>query len=182
MTELETNLFYGSLVKLTGPREEDAEIMVQWEEDYEYLRNIDTDVAIPKTKEKFENAPDGKEPYFRLRTIDGDELIGFVVIHSIEWNNRSGLLAIGIGGAENRGKGYGTDALRVILRYAFRELNLDRVGLDVIDYNHRAIKAYERVGFKHEGAMRSAVFRDGKKYDRVIMGILREEWEELNRT
>jgi len=58
---------------------------------------------------------------------------------------------------------------------------LNRVGLDVISYNLQAIKAYEKVGFKVEGSMRSAVLRDGKKYDRVIMGILRDEWLEMQK-
>ncbi|TGA99386.1 N-acetyltransferase [Sporolactobacillus shoreae] len=93
----------------------------------------------------------------------------------------SSFLAIGIGEAKNRNKGYGTDALKVILHYAFHELNLNRVSLDVIEYNAWAIHAYEKVGFQHEGRMRDAVLRDGKSYDRLIMGILRSEWEELNR-
>jgi RimJ/RimL family protein N-acetyltransferase len=102
------------------------------------------------------------------------------VIHSIEWNNRSGLLAIGIGEQENRNKGYGSDALQLILRYAFHELNLNRVGLDVIEYNEKAIHTYEKAGFQHEGRLRAAVYRDGKSYDRILMGILRTEWENSN--
>ena len=93
-----------------------------------------------------------------------------------EWNNQCGLLAIGIGEEKFRSKGYGTDALRLILRYAFFELNLNRVGLDVISYNKRAVRAYEKVGFKVEGTMRESVLRDGHKYDRIIMSILRNEY------
>lgn len=104
-----------------------------------------------------------------MRTIQDDQLIGFIVIHSIEWNNRAGLLSIGIGDPSFRNKGFGTNALQLMLRYAFCELNLNRVGLDVIEYNKRAIRAYERVGFQQEGRMREAVNRDGKSYDRVIM-------------
>ncbi|WP_108669362.1 GNAT family N-acetyltransferase [Peribacillus acanthi] len=176
------NLFRGSLLKLTGIRPGDAEIMVKWGEDPEYLRNIDTDIARPYSMKQFDNEgnPKSNSFNFRLRTIDNDSLIGFVVLHSIEWNNRSGLLAIGIGDSENRNKGYGQDALKLILQYAFCELNLDRVGLDVIQYNDRAIHAYEKVGFQQEGRMRSAVYRDGNRYDRIIMGILRSEWEALN--
>lgn len=76
---------------------------------------------------------------------------------------------------EHRGNGYGTDALRVMLRYAFNELNLNRVGLDVISYNESTIRAHEPVRFTVEGRMRQAVLRDGQAYDRVIMGILRSE-------
>ena len=121
-----------------------------------------------------------KEVYFRLRTHEEDTLIGFVVIHSIEWNNRCGQLAIGIGLAEHRNKGYGTEALNLILRYAFHEMNLDRVGLDVISYNAKGIRAYEKAGFQLEGRAREAVYRDGRRYDRLMMGILKPEWEALN--
>jgi RimJ/RimL family protein N-acetyltransferase len=179
---INTKLFIGDRVKLTAPREDDVEIMVKWGEDAEYLRNVDTDMALPKTKEDWaEEGSTGSNTsvYFRLRTIEQDELIGFAVIHSIEWNNRAGVLAIGIGQAQHRTKGYGTDALKLILRYAFHELNLDRVGLEVIDYNKGGIKAYEKVGFQLEGRKRSMVYRDGKRFDVIVMGILREEWQAI---
>ncbi|MFE8699841.1 GNAT family N-acetyltransferase [Cytobacillus sp. FJAT-54145] len=175
------NLFHGEKVKLSVVREEDAEVMVKWGEDSEYLRNVDTEFAYPKTKEEY--AEEGKSGsssvYFRLRTIEDDRLVGFVAIHGIEWNNRAANIAIGIGEASDRNKGYGTDALKLILRYAFHELNLDRVGLDVIDYNKRGIKAYENVGFQLEGKKRSMVYRDGQRYDVILMSILRDEWEEI---
>lgn len=182
MTITFASLFNGELVKLSAIREEDADIMVKWGGDPEYLRNVDTEIALPLSKKQLESedSPSPNEAYFRLRTINDDRLIGFAVIHHIEWNNRAGLLAIGIGEAENRNKGYGTDALKLILRFAIHELNLNRVGLDVIEYNERAIHAYEKAGFQVEGRMRSAVYRDGKNYDRVIMGILRSEWEAVH--
>ena len=166
-----TNLFQGKYVKLTGVQENDTDIMVKWGEDVEYLRNIDTDIAIPKTKQQIEkeSSSSSNSFYFQLRTIQDDQLIGFIVLHSIEWNNRAGLLSIGIGDPSFRNKGFGTNALQLMLRYAFCELNLNRVGLDVIEYNKRAIRAYEKVGFQQEGRMREAVNRDGKSYDRVIM-------------
>jgi RimJ/RimL family protein N-acetyltransferase len=123
-----------------------------------------------------EGAPSSNEVYFRLRTMADDVLIGFVAIHGIEWNNRTGQLAIGIGDTNYRGKGFGAEALRLILRYAFYELNLNRVGLDVIEYNARAIQAYEKAGFRLEGRVRSAVLRDGNSYDRIMMGMLYSEW------
>ena len=178
-----TNLFTGKLIKLTAPRDEDAAIMAAWEEDSVYLRNLDTDIAYPHSVEQLEEEADriSGSKYFRLRTIEDDALIGFVVIHSIEWNNQSGLLAIGIGERSNQNKGYGSEALQLILRYAFHELNLNRVGLDVISYNGQAIRAYEKAGFVIEGRIRSAVYRDGVYSDRVNMGILKSEWEKINR-
>jgi RimJ/RimL family protein N-acetyltransferase len=174
------NLFKGNLVKLTSVRPEDAAIMANWEENSDYLRNLDTDIAYPHSVAELEENKERSHnsAYFRLRTIEDDTLIGFVVIHSIEWNNRVGSLAIGIGDTNYQNKGFGSEALELILRYAFHELNLHRVGLDVIGYNGRAIRAYEKAGFVEEGRLRSAIYRDGNYSDRIIMGILRSEWEQ----
>lgn len=174
------NLFYGDRIKLAAVREEDAETMFKWGEDAEYLRNVDTDLALPYTLKQMESegSPSSNEVYFRLRTLADDVLIGFVAIHGIEWNNRIGQLAVGIGNTDYRGKGYGAEAVRLILRYAFYELNLNRVGLDVIEYNEQAIRTYEKAGFQLEGRVRSAVLRDGNSYDRIMMGILYSEWNE----
>ena len=182
MTEPKGDLFRGSLLRLAAPREEDVETLARWSEDADHMRALDTDFARPRTLQEIagQHNPEQRDPngvLFHLRTLDDDRLIGFVALHSIEWNNRAGLLSIGIGEADFRGRGYGSEALRLILRYAFDELNLDRVGLDVISNNQRAIRAYERAGFRHEGALRAAVLRDGQRYDRLLMGILREEWQ-----
>ena len=174
------DLFQGKLVRLSAPRERDAEAFARWSHDAAYLRAVDTDFARPiSAQEAAKRFPGGEDDpnavAFRIRTLEEDRLIGFVALHSIEWNNRAALLAIGIGEPDYRGKGYGTDALRLVLRYAFDELNLLRVGLDVISNNTPAVRAYEKVGFVHEGAMRKAVLRDGHHHDRLIMGILRED-------
>jgi RimJ/RimL family protein N-acetyltransferase len=66
--------------------------------------------------------------------------------------------------------------MKVILRYAFRELNLRRVALDTFEYNPRAIRSYEKIGFVHEGRAREYLWRDGRRWDLIFMGILREEW------
>lgn len=176
------DLFHGELIRLAAPAEGDAEVFARWTEDAEYLRALDTDYARPmsvaemgKRLEQFIQDPGTVE--FRIRTLQDDRLIGFVALHTIEWNNRTANLAIGIGDPDYRGQGYGTDALRAVLRYAFHEMNMERVGLNVNENNARAIRAYEKVGFRREGAMRRALLRDGKWQDRIIMGILLEEWE-----
>lgn len=178
------NLFRGELVRLVAPSERDAPVLARWSEDADYLRAVDSDYARPLSAEEaaLRLNPEDSDPNkveFHLRTLADDRLIGFVALHSIEWNNGAGLLAVGIGEPEYRGKGYGTDALQLLLRYAFDELNLYRVGLDVIATNTRAIRAYEKLGFQREGLMRGAVLRDGLRIDRVFMGILRDDWLEL---
>lgn len=103
------NLFQNKAVKLSAIRESDAKVMAMWQEDSEYLRNVDTDVAFPQSLQEI--VSDGllkgrrsNSVSFMLRTVQDDRLIGFMAIHGIEWNNRTGLLAIGIGDANDRGK------------------------------------------------------------------------------
>jgi RimJ/RimL family protein N-acetyltransferase len=81
-----------------------------------------------------------------------------------------------MGARESWGKGYDTDAMRVILRFAFQELNLRRVSLDTFEYNPRAIRSYEKAGFVLEGRARGYLNREGKRWDLIFMGILQEEW------
>lgn len=173
------SLFHGQLVRLSACRPEDAATLALWSEDADYLRNVDTDFAVPRGAECFDksgtNSANSIE--FHLRTLADDILIGFVALFGIEWNNQCGKMAIGIGNPDFRNKGYGTDALRLILRYGFQELNLHRIGLDVISYNERAIHAYKKVGFRVEGQLRESVLRDGQKYNRILMSILRPEYE-----
>jgi RimJ/RimL family protein N-acetyltransferase len=171
-------------VRLVAPSERDAPVLARWTEDTEYLRSVDSDYARPISPEEAAqrlspDSADSNGTAFHIRTLSDDRLIGFVAIHSIEWSNGAGLLAVGIGEPEYRGKGYGADALQLILRFAFDELNLFRIGLDVIATNTRAIRAYEKLGFQPEGRMRGAVLRDGIRTDRIFMGILRDEWSEL---
>ncbi|MGG0151702.1 GNAT family N-acetyltransferase [Bacillus mycoides] len=178
------NLFQNKTIKLSAIREADAEVMAMWQEDSEYLRNVDTDLAFPQSLHEISNdellkGRRSNSVSFMLRTVQDDRLIGFVAIHGIEWNNRTGLLAIGVGDGNDRGKGYGNEAIHLILKYAFYEMNLHRIGLDVISYNKAAIALYKKMGFQMEGCMREAVQRDGRYLDRIIMGILRDEWIEL---
>lgn len=88
------------------------------------------------------------------------------------------MCGIVIGEKEYWNRGYGSDALRTLLRFAFEELNLHRVFLHVFDFNERAIRCYEKVGFRHEGRLRQARFTEGRYVDELVMAVLREEWEE----
>jgi RimJ/RimL family protein N-acetyltransferase len=108
-----------------------------------------------------------------------DRLVGILIIKDIFWQARHCSFFIGLGNPEMRGRGYGTDAIRVMLKYAFLEMNLNRIGLEVLSYNKTAIRSYQRVGFKLEGTLRAFAYRDGVYYDMHIMGILRSEWETL---
>lgn len=109
---------------------------------------------------------------------DPDALIGFLKVSVVSWPHRIGDVSLGIGDADHRGKGYGAEALRLGVDWAFRELNLHRIGLSVFSYNDRAIALYRKLGFVHEGTSRESVRRDGRWYDSLQFGLLAGEWYE----
>ena len=114
---------------------------------------------------------------------DGSEnLIGNCGIHNIDWKNRVGELGIVIGEKEFQNKGYGTEAMELLLEYGFNTVNLNRTELLVYDYNIRAIKSYKKVGFIEEGRKRQFMWNKGKFHDAIMMGILAEEWNEKRNT
>ncbi len=175
------NLFQGRLVRLAAPVPADAARFAEWNNDSEYLRQMDTDYARPRNEQDFVEETqalrsDSNGVLFHIHTLAEDRMIGFVAIHGIEWNNQAGKISIGIGDPEYRGQGYGTDAMRLALRYAFEELNLHRLGLNVNANNPGAIRVYEKLGFRHEGVVREAIHRDAEWVDRLYMGLLRSEW------
>ena len=181
---MKNDLLAGELVHLTT---ENPEVMAEgfsrWSQDTEWLRLLDTDpprlLSAKKWKEWLEKDLEKdatNELFFAIHTIDGDALIGFIGLFDLHQQHGDTLVAIALGERKFWGKGYGTDAMRVMLRYAFNELNLRRVGLIVFEYNPRAIRSYEKVGFIPEGKVRGAMLRDGKRWDYLYMGILRDEW------
>ena len=178
------DLLYGELVRLTA---EDPEVMAShlfhWDQDTEWYRLLDTEpprlFSEKKVKEWFEKdleKPPSDELFFGIRMLEGDVLIGFIGLFDLFQQHGDALVAIALGERQYWGNGYGTDAMRIMLRYAFNELNLRKAGLIVFEYNPRAIRSYEKVGFTHEGRIRGAMLREGQRWDWLYMGLLREEF------
>ncbi len=174
-----TPLFTGRLTRLAAPRPEDKAIFAAWSQDDDYLRHLDDDPIRPLAESAFAHfdAPATDAHAFHVRALADDRLLGFVALFNIKWSNQSAEMAIAIGDRADRGRGYGQDAMHLLLRYAFDELNLHRVGLTVMAYNAAAIHLYARTGFVREGAQREAVQRAGVRHDMLCYGILRPEWE-----
>lgn len=113
---------------------------------------------------------------FAIRSREDDRLLGFLRLHWIQWTAGAGYVTMGIGDPQDRGRGYGGEALRLGLRFAFREVNLRRLSALVYEYNPGALRFFERAGFQVEVRRRQALHRDGRRWDLLLMGLLREEW------
>jgi len=105
-----------------------------------------------------------------------DRLIGSCAFSQMDADNGSALFHITIGEKREWGRGYGTEATRLMLEHAFNSLGLHRVALAVFEFNERAVRAYKRNGFKVEGRAREAIWRDGRWWDELSMSILNSEW------
>ncbi len=169
--------------------EKDAEIESRWTHDAGYMRLISLDPARPlspaqvkKRYEKIEKEVDEDKNlfYFTIRMRGDDRLIGFAEVHWIGWSNGTGHVRLGIGDPEDRLHGYGTEALRLLLRFAFEELNLYRLTAMIPEYNALALHVAEKAGFTPEVHRRQAVQRDGRRWDLIHMGILKDEWKGAN--
>jgi RimJ/RimL family protein N-acetyltransferase len=115
--------------------------------------------------------------YFTIRAREDNRLLGFATINWIEWTHASGWLRLGIGDRRDWRKGYGTEALDLLLEYTFDELNLYRLGAEIIEYNQGALRLFEKAGFRQEACRRQALSRQGRRWDILMLGLLRQEWE-----
>lgn len=120
--------------------------------------------------------------YFAIEPLPGQpgagEFAGACSLQHIDMRNRRAELGIFMAGREIRGQGYGTDAVRLLLNYAFEVILLDKVYLGVYDFNEAGLRAYERAGFRYEGRLRHMIYYDDQWWDEWPMGVLRTEWEQ----
>jgi len=187
MFDIQTQLFEGQDVRF-GPidHEKDPEIESKWTHDAGFMRMYDVAPARPmsaamikKQYEKLEKQieEDKNLYYFTIRAKEDDRLIGKAMIQWIEWSHGNGWIQLGIGSAEDRCKGYGAQALRMLIHFAFAELNLFRVSARVPEYNEAAIVLLKKFGFVEEVRRRQALDRDGRRWDLLVFGLLKDEWQ-----
>jgi RimJ/RimL family protein N-acetyltransferase len=169
--------------------ENDAPVEAQWTQASQYMRLLDTEPARPGSPELVKKRYEAIEKeieehgslfYFTIRLRRDDRLIGFARIDEIQWAMAYASLQLGIGDPEQRGKGYGSQALRLLLRYAFSELNLFHLGAAVPEYNQVALRLFQRAGFVKEVCQRQGLYRDGRRWDLLYLGLLKDEWSNKN--
>ena len=170
----------GSRVRLRGLRDDDLAALVRWWQDPE-LGALQMTSVVPASeaaaRELFArwSANQDSDVGFSIETLptaaEPATLVGHLGLFGVQPKTRSATYAIGLG-AEHLGRGYGTDATRLAVSYAFREMNLHRIELTTMAFNERALAAYRKAGFREEGRRRDAVFHDGGYHDEVLMSVL----------
>ncbi len=173
----------GQLVCLSPiESEEDLQQWAAWFRDGEFQRMLGTDPAALHSPEELKAWLEkdlASFCLFGIRSVADGRLIGFCDLSGFDWTAHSAWTAIGIGERDLWGKGFGTEAMRLLLQYAFATLNLNRVSLTVFGYNDRAYRSYLKCGFSEEGRARQCLNRFDQRWDMVYMGILREEWQAI---
>ena len=175
------SLLVGERVRLRGVRDDEVAALARWEMDPGPSATLNDRVAPQSEAAAKEmiakwSANEGDTLGFAIETLaDPAVLVGHVSVFNIRAKNRNAIIGIALG-REHHGHGYGTDAMRVIVGYGFRELGLHRIALSVAEFNQAGIRAYEKAGFTVEGRRRETVLHDGRWYDDVLMSILDYEW------
>lgn len=169
---MNAQLLQGECVRLEAlTSAHDIEMMKNWTRPSALWRMLDvTPARAPKTAGH-------AGVHFMIFPLYGGRPIGHTGLFGINWAAGEAWLSIGLGDRKHWGTGYGTDALRAILRYAFADLSLSRVLLGVFDYDARAILSYEQVGFVIEGRMLQEAGRNSQSRAGVFMGLRRDAWE-----
>ncbi len=170
----------GERIYLSPRNHEDVEKFTEWLNDFrvtDYTGRSGELATLYGEKQYLEknNSPEATF-VFVIVTKDDDKMIGSVSLDKIDWKDRNATLGIMIGEEEYRSKGYGTEAIRLILEYGFKYMNLHNIQLDLIEFNARALRCYQKCGFKEYGRRRKCEFLNGQYYDKISMDILAEEF------
>jgi RimJ/RimL family protein N-acetyltransferase len=171
----------GRLVLLRHLKEEDREAFQAWinERDLVILNGTYHPISDISHREWFESISRRPDTViFSIVDTQSDRLIGSCYLASIHHTHRTAELQIRIGCSDYRGRGYGTEAVKLLLKHGFHDLNLNRIYLHVFEDNIAAIKTYEKCNFQEEGTLRKAVFVNGKYKNVKMLSILKDEFIE----
>lgn len=174
----------GKLVRLRAVEPEDAENAFRWMNDRDVSRNLMAryPFSLESEREWVKGATkplDFGNARFAVETKEGVH-IGHCGLHGGSAENRRAELGIMIGEKEYWGRGFGTDVMLTLLRFAFEQMNLHKVTLGVFEFNERGLAMYTKLGFVEEGRLREDLFQDGRYWDLIRMSILRREYDALH--
>ncbi len=173
----------GSKIILREYRREDLASMRQWVNDPEVVDKLSDIFLFPHSVVQTESFLNGKlegkgDPGFVIADKESGAYIGQIDLVNLDWKNRLSRFGIVIGDANLRGRGYGSEAIRLLQKHAFERLNLNKLELEVYDFNTNAYRCYLKCGFKEEGRLRESHYIHGWYHDKIIMGILKSEYEQ----
>ena len=174
----------GTLVRLRPLEATDLERVYTWINDRDVTRFVAARYPLSHADEERwpkERPANGfaNGVQLAIETKDGVH-IGNLDLHPEFAEDRKAGLGIMLGEKDYWAKGYGTDAIVTLLRFGFHEMNLNRVWLHVFEFNPRALACYQKCGFKEEGRLRQHYYQEGRYWDSVVMGILRDEFDALH--
>lgn len=169
----------GDLVTLRAREPEDAPFLYVWQSDPETMTWWDRIYPVLPAEQLAERivaagTPSFDTPSFVIADRATGTPVGWCGLHHVSGLHRNAELAVMVGDAAFRGRGYGTDAVRTLCRFAFDRMNLVRVSLTVFPGNAGARRVYERLGFAEEGVQRRAFWKRGEWHDLVHMAVFRE--------
>lgn len=168
----------GKKVYLSPMRIEDAEVYVEWLNDFSVTDGTGTSIRVVSLEGEKEWISQNSNQYqFAIVRLDDDKLIGNCGINEIDHIRQCAVVGLFIGDEDNRNNGFGQDALNLLLDYGFNYLNINNIMLKVFSFNERAINCYKKVGFKEIGRRRQSYYLKNKFYDEVYMDILRDEFQ-----
>lgn len=175
---------YGNRLMLREYQKEDLDNIRKWCNNPEITKNLSDIFLYPHSLKQSESFVqmmlDNSNPNmknFVIADSESENYIGQIDLINIDWKNRTSLLGIVIGNVENHCKGYGQEAIKILQKFAFEELNLHKLELEVHAYNEKAYNCYKKCGFLEEGRKRENFYIDGKYTDTIFMGILKREFE-----
>lgn len=175
----------GTLVYLRPLEPADAETVHHWYEDSRIATLMgDPPRSLAWRRQRYDAgaADEGGTVYrFVICRLEDDTAVGRTDLFEIDRQHGSAAFGITIGDPAMWNRGYGTDAVRALVDFAFGQLRLERVWLDTDAHNVRAQAAYKKAGFVREGVLRHTFYQDGRWSDDVRMAMLRDEWEALDR-
>ena len=170
----------GKNIYLSPFSDEDYILFTKWINDYEtakYLNQFSKVFTLEDEKDFVENARKSNKVYLSIVKQETDELIGNISLVNIDPVHKTATLGIMIGKNDEREKGYGTEAINLLLDYAFNHLNLNNIMLEVLDTNERARKCYLKCGFKELGVRKQSHYLEGISHDSIYMQILKEDFK-----
>lgn len=172
----------GKQVYLRPVEISDTPLIQKWHNDPDIRRSArlgETPVTYTKEESDINVAKDSQDEIYLLVVQRSTEKpIGFIRLNIIDRASRNMWLRMIIGDSNARGKNLAQDALAIVLEWLFSEQNVHRVTLETYETNQRAIRFFEKLGFKQEGMIREAIYVDGKYYNIISLGLLKKEFKE----